>query len=57
MKNNKEKLNRKQKFYLKSVLKIMLCIVMMFMCRFQGGTVITVLTVAIALVLVYIILN
>ena len=57
MKNNSERLNKKQKFYLKSAVSVFLCVSLVVLCNIDAGFVTTVLIIAIAMLLVYIVLN
>ena len=57
MKDNSERLNKKQKFYLKSAASVLLCAALVLCCNIDAGFVTTILIIAIALLLVYMVLN
>ncbi|MEI3100804.1 MAG: hypothetical protein V8T45_02975 [Oscillospiraceae bacterium] len=57
MKDNSERLNKKQKFYLKSAVSIFLCVALVVLCNIDAGFVTTVLIIAITMLLIYMVLN
>lgn len=57
MKDNQEKLNKKQKLYFKAAISLALCVALMVLCHLQGGIVATVLIIVVALLLLYILMH
>lgn len=57
MKDNQEKLNKKQKLYLKATISLALCVALMVLCHLQGGIVTTILLIVVVLLLLYILMH
>lgn len=57
MKDNNERLNKKQKFYLKVAITVALCAALTLLCHIKVEFITTVLIIAISLILIYMVLN
>lgn len=57
MKDNNERLNKKQKFYLKAAISTLLCAALVILCNISGGFIKTIAIIGIALLLIHMVLN
>ena len=57
MKDNNERLNKKQKFYLKAAISVLLCAALVILCNISGGFIKTIAIIGIALLLIHMVLN
>ena len=53
MKDNNERLNKKQKFYLKAAISMLLCAALVILCNISGGFIKTIAIIGIALLLIH----
>lgn len=57
VKDNNERLNKKQKFYLKAAISVLLCAALVILCNISGGFIKTIAIIGIALLLIHMVLN